>query len=56
MNYAGFLRPTWWWLHGGRLEEEVFSKTPAPWYTGPEAVSVMRSFRSGVPLAPATSA
>lgn len=49
MNYAGFLRPTWWWLHGGRLEEELFSKTPAPSYSGPEAVSVMRSFRAGVP-------
>lgn len=49
MNYAGFLRPTWWWLHNGRLEEDVFSEAPAPVYTGGEAVSVMRAFRAGVP-------
>lgn len=49
MNYAGFLRPTWWWLHGGRLEEEVFSRTPAPTYTGWDAVRTMRAFRAGVP-------
>jgi len=49
MNYAGFLRPTWWWLHGGRLHEEVFSKTPAPTYTGWDAVRTMRAFRAGVP-------
>ena len=49
MNYAGFLRPTWWWLHGGTLEEDVFSRTPAPAYTGAEAVAAMRAFRAGVP-------
>jgi alpha-glucosidase len=49
MNYAGFLRPTWWWLHGGTLEEDVFSRTPAPAYTGPEAIAAMRGFRAGVP-------
>jgi alpha-glucosidase len=49
MNYAGFLRPTWWWLHGGTIEKDVFSRTPAPAYTGPEAVAAMRSFRAGVP-------
>jgi len=49
MNYAGFLRPTWWWLHGGTLEEDVFSRTPAPAYSGPEAVAAMRAFRAGVP-------
>ncbi len=49
MNYSGFLRPAWWWLHGGRLEEDVFTDAPAPVYTGAEAVSVMRSFRAGVP-------
>jgi alpha-glucosidase len=48
MNYAGFLRPTWWWLHGGTLEEDVFSRTPAPAYDGPGAVSAMRAFRAGV--------
>jgi alpha-glucosidase len=49
MNYAGFVRPTWWWLHGGVLEQDVFSRTPAPRYTGREAVAAMRSFRAGVP-------
>jgi alpha-glucosidase len=49
MNYAGFLRPTWWWLHGGTLEEDVFSIAPVPAYAGTEAVAVMRSFRAGVP-------
>ncbi|HEY1514706.1 MAG TPA: glycoside hydrolase family 13 protein, partial [Gaiellaceae bacterium] len=49
MNYAGFLRPTWWWLHGGTLEREVFSSTPAPSYSGAEAVSTMRAFHAGVP-------
>jgi len=49
MNYAGFLRPLWWWLHGGRLEREVFSNTPAPSYSGRQAVDVMRTFRAGVP-------
>jgi alpha-glucosidase len=48
MNYSGFLRPTWWWLHGGTLEEDVFSRTPAPAYDGPEAVAAMRAFRAGV--------
>ncbi|MBV8065034.1 MAG: glycoside hydrolase family 13 protein [Actinobacteria bacterium] len=49
MNYAGFLRPAWWWLHGGTQTEEVFSRTPAPNYSGTEAVAVMQSFRAGVP-------
>jgi alpha-glucosidase len=49
MNYSGFLRPTWWWLHGGVLETDVFSDTPAPAYAGPDAVAAMRGFRAGVP-------
>lgn len=49
MNYSGFLRPTWWWLHGGTLAEDVFSRTPAPAYSGPEAVAAMRAFRAGIP-------
>jgi alpha-glucosidase len=48
MNYAGFLRPTWWWLHGGTLETDVFSETPAPAYAGHAAVAAMRAFRAGV--------
>jgi alpha-glucosidase len=49
MNYSGFLRPTWWWLHGDAITEDVFASTPAPSYAGGEAVSVMRSYRAGVP-------
>jgi alpha-glucosidase len=49
MNYSGFLRPTWWWLHGGVLETDVFSDTPAPAYAGTDAVAAMRGFRAGVP-------
>lgn len=49
MNYAGFLRPTWWWLHGGTLEREVFSDTPAPSYSGADAAATMRAFSAGVP-------
>jgi alpha-glucosidase len=49
MNYAGFLRPTWWWLRGDHVREDVFSRAPAPLYRGAEAVSVMRGFRAGVP-------
>lgn len=49
MNYAGFLRPVWWWLRPDGDFEDVFAKAPAPHYSGAEAVSVMRSFRAGVP-------
>jgi alpha-glucosidase len=49
MNYAGFLRPTWWWLRDAAVEEDVFSSTPAPHYSGGDAVAVMRRFRAGIP-------
>jgi alpha-glucosidase len=49
MNYAGFLRPTWWWLRSDAITEDVFSDAPAPLYTGGEAVATMRAFRAGVP-------
>jgi alpha-glucosidase len=52
MNYAGFLRPAWWWLRRGAVgndDFDVFTSTPAPSYAGPEAVAVMRAFRAGVP-------
>jgi alpha-glucosidase len=48
MNYAGFLRPTWWWLNGGTITEDVFARAPAPSYDGPELVSQMTAFRAGV--------
>jgi alpha-glucosidase len=49
MNYAGFLKPTWWWLRDDTLETDVFSAAPAPRYDGAELVGVMRRFRTGVP-------
>jgi len=48
MNYAGFLRPTWWWLNGGAMTEDVFSSTPAPAYGGADVVSQMAAFRAGI--------
>ena len=49
MNYAGFLRPVTWWLHGGTLRNDPFSPAPAPEYSGSQMVDVMRRFRAGVP-------
>jgi alpha-glucosidase len=52
MNYAGFLRPVWWWLRGESLGPEVFdifASAPAPSYGGGEAATVMQSFRAGTP-------
>jgi alpha-glucosidase len=49
MNYSGFLRPTWWWLRDAAWEQDIFTQAPAPHYTGPEMVEVMRRFRAGVP-------
>jgi alpha-glucosidase len=50
MNYAGFLRPVWWWLR-----DEGFARDPfrwdfsAPLFGGEQAVASMRAFRAGVP-------
>jgi alpha-glucosidase len=49
MNYAGFLRPVWWWLRGPDVEHDVFSDAPAPRYSGADAVATMQAFRAGVP-------
>jgi alpha-glucosidase len=49
MNYAGFLKPAWWWLRDDSIETDVFSSAPAPRYDGAELVSVMRRYRTGVP-------
>jgi alpha-glucosidase len=49
MNYAGFLRPVWWWLSGGALTEDLFAQTPAPAYDGHDVVSQMTAFRAGIP-------
>lgn len=52
MNYAGFLRPVWWWLRGEAIGPDVFdifAAAPAPSYGGAQTASVMRSFRAGLP-------
>lgn len=49
MNYAGFLKPAWWWLRSDEHAQDVFSDAPAPRYGGGEAVAVMRAWRAGVP-------
>jgi alpha-glucosidase len=49
MNYAGFLKPTWWWLRDDAIDTDVFSSAPAPRYDGTDLVSVMRRYRTGVP-------
>src|SRR3954453_13686711 len=49
MNYSGFLRPVSWWLRGDHISEDVFTVAPAPSYDGGEMVSVMRTYRAGVP-------
>ena len=53
MNYAGFLRPVWWWLAGGDAGGgsmfDIFASAPAPSYGGGQAASVMQAFRSGIP-------
>jgi alpha-glucosidase len=53
MNYAGFLRPTWQWLHG-ELPAELkasFWGFPVglPSVDGRQATATMRAFRAGVP-------
>jgi alpha-glucosidase len=51
-NYAGFLRPVWWWLRSTPETGEqfdVFSVARAPTYGGTQAAEVMRSTRAGVP-------
>jgi alpha-glucosidase len=53
MNYAGFMRPVWAWLHG-ELPEELrrsFWGFPVglPTIDGIRAAATMRAFRAGVP-------
>ncbi len=53
MNYAGFLRPVWEWLHGDLPDElrRSFWGFPVglPTVDGIQAVATMRAFRAGVP-------
>jgi alpha-glucosidase len=52
MDYAGFLRPVWWWLRDRETEHtmfDIFAPAPAPTYGGSELATLMRSFHAGVP-------
>jgi alpha-glucosidase len=50
MNYAGFLRPVWWWLRDESFARDPFRwEFPAPLFTGAQSVASMRAFRAGVP-------
>jgi alpha-glucosidase len=52
MDYAGFLRPVWWWLRDRKTDHtlfDIFAAAPAPTYGGAELASLMRSFHAGVP-------
>ena len=49
MNYAGFLRPTWWWLRGESFDHDPFLRGPARRFDGLQTVATMRAFRAGVP-------
>lgn len=54
MNYAGFLKPTWQWLRGEEVPDELthrFWGTPVglPRLDGPAVAATMQAFRAGVP-------
>jgi alpha-glucosidase len=53
MNYAGFMRPAWQWLHGDLPDElrNSFWGFPVglPTVDGAQATATMRAFRAGVP-------
>ncbi len=53
MNYAGFMRPVWEWLHGelpGELRESFWGfPVGLPSIDGIQAAATMRAFRAGVP-------
>src|SRR5262249_37745479 len=52
MNYAGFLRPVWWWLRAEASQSRAFgafTPAPAPAYGGAEAAAAMQAFRAGLP-------
>lgn len=53
MNYAGFMRPTWQWLHGELPDElrTTFWGFPVglPQVDGAQAAATMQAFRAGVP-------
>jgi alpha-glucosidase len=48
MNYAGFLRPVWWWLRSDGFGDDPFLDAPAPRVDGRQAAETMRVFRAGL--------
>mgnify|MGYP000648567891 CR=1 FL=1 len=54
MNYAGFLKPTWQWLRGEEVPDELTQRfwgmpVGLPRLDGPAVVATMQAFRAGVP-------
>lgn len=54
MNYAGFLRPVWQWLHGDEVPDELVhnfwgSPVGLPRLGGRAVTATMSAFRAGVP-------
>lgn len=49
MNYAGFTRPVWQWLIGGRAVDFLGAPVPVPRLGGPAVAAAMDAFRAAVP-------
>jgi alpha-glucosidase len=48
MNYAGSLRPIWWWLRSEEFADDPFLGAPAARLDGRQTVATMRAFRAGM--------
>jgi alpha-glucosidase len=51
MNYTGFMRPVWGWLHNNpEIEHGFFGvPTPIPSFSGSEMIQAMKEFSSSIP-------
>jgi alpha-glucosidase len=49
MNYAGFSKPVWIWLHGDFEQRAFEMPVPLPRLGGEAVTQTMRAFRAGVP-------
>jgi alpha-glucosidase len=49
MNYAGFSKPVWIWLHGDFKQSAFEIPVPLPRLGGEAVTETMRAFRAGVP-------
>ena len=49
MNYAGFSKPVWTWLHGDFEQRAFEMPVPLPRLDGGAVSATMRAFRAGVP-------